>query len=372
MPQFFWQNEKWPKFYWSSGKVENLLSSSRLLQGRLIGQTLALGFTSSDEALQKLFVEEALHTAAIEGEQLDAEKVRSSVARRLGLPTVGLPVSTPPTDGLIDVLYDATVNFEQPLSAERLKGWQAALFPTGYSGLYKITAGEWRHTPIEVVSGPIGKEKTHFTAPPSTNLDDEMGQFLNWFNIDSKKIDGLLRAGIAHLYFVTIHPFEDGNGRIARAITDMALAQDEHHNSRHYSLSGQIMSERDAYYNILEQTQKGKGDITEWLLWFLVCFKHAIKYSEDLIANVLQKARFWKRHEGISLLPRQQKVINRLLDAGKSGFEGGLTNRKYAGIAHVSRATAFRDIEQLLALNILKLRQGGGRSTSYDLKWDDM
>jgi Fic family protein len=369
MSQFFWQNKKWPSFYWSSERLENLLSSSRLLQGRLIGQTLALGFTSSDEALQKLFVEEALHTSAIEGEKLDAEKVRSSVARRLGLPTAGLPASTPPTDGLIDVLYDATAHFERPLSADRLKGWQAALFPTGYSGLYKITAGEWRNTPLEVVSGPIGKEKAHFKAPPPDRLNDEMDRFLNWFNNDSKKVDGLLRAGIAHLYFVTIHPFEDGNGRIARAITDMALAQDEQNNSRYYSLSSQIMSERDAYYNILEQTQKGNGDITEWLIWFLTCFKRAMEYSEDLIANVLQKARFWKMHENTPLLPRQQKVINRLLDAGKGGFEGGLTNRKYAGIAHVSRATAFRDIEQLLSLNILTPRPGGGRSTSYDLKW---
>jgi Fic family protein len=298
--------------------------------------------------------------------QLNPDAVRSSVAKRLGLPAAGLQPSTPQTDGLVDLLLDATGMHDKPLTAERLKGWQTALFPDGYSGLVKIATGKWRHTPLEVVSGPIGKEKAHFTAPPPERLAAEMDRFVHWFNKESTTLDGLLRAAVAHLYFVTIHPFDDGNGRIARAITDMALAQDEKLRERPYSLSSRIMAERDGYYAELERTQKGNGDITGWLLWFLGCFQRALASSETVMENVARKARFWQRTGNLQLSSHQRKVINRLLDAGEE-FHGGLTTRKFAGIAHVSRATAFREIADLLDKGVLKQNPGRGRSTSYSL-----
>ncbi len=372
MSQYIWQLANWPEFTWSAQQLEVPLGRARFLQGRLLGKIHALGFGATDEVRQRFLVTEAVQTSAIEGVQVDPAAVRSSVARRLGLPTAGLPSPTPQTESLIDLLLDATVGYDQPITPERLKSWQAALFPTGYSGLGKIVVGDWRKRELQVVSGPIGKEKVYFQAPPPEILEEEMNHFCSWFGESLSNVDGLLWAGLAHLYFVTIHPFEDGNGRIARAITDMALAQDEKLANRFYSLSGQIMNERDEYYAILERTQKGNGEITEWLGWFLNCFQRTLERSENLLENVATKAQFWQRVGNIQLSEHQRKVINRLLDAGPGGFEGGLTTRKFAGIAHVSRATAYREIADLVAKGILRQNPGGGRSTSYDLNWEEL
>jgi len=367
---YVWQNTNWTEFRWKSDALVQPLGRARLCQGRLLSRVDALGLKFSKEARAEILIEEVVKTAAIEGQDLHRDSVRSSVARRLGLPTAGLPTTERAIDGLVDVMLDATANYNEPLTPERLMGWQAALFPTGYSGLRKIRAGQWRGPELmQVVSGPIGKEKVHFEALPADRIDREIRDFIQWWEKESKNTEGLLRAAIAHFWFVTIHPFEDGNGRIARAITDMALAQDEKLSSRFYSLSIRIMAERDEYYRVLERCQKGDGNITDWLLWFLECFERALEHSERLIAKVLAKARFWQQHGQTILNKRQLKVINRLLDAGPGGFEGGLTTRKYVAMAKVSRATAFREISDLVAKQILKQNPGKGRSVSYDLIW---
>ena len=278
--------------------------------------------------------------------------MRSSVARRLGLPTAGLPSkSDRQADGVVDILLDATLNHKEVLTTQRLFGWHAALFPTGYSGMHKIRVAFWRddhNGPMQVVSGPVGREKIHYQAPPATRLANAMNNFFRWWEKSLAEVDGLLRAAVGHLRFVAIHPFEDGNGRIARALTEMALAQDENLSTRYYSLSAQIMAERKAYYQILEHTNKGDGEITEWILWFLQCMSKAILNSDNLLANVLLKAHFWQRYAQIILKERQSNVINRLLEAGPGGFEGGLTNHKYAGMGHVSKATAQRELADLV------------------------
>jgi len=369
---YIWQNANWAEFTWNSDELVQPLGRTRLLQGGLLSKVDALGLKFSSEARAEILIEETVKTAAIEGQTLERDSVRSSVARRLGLPTAGLQPEDRAADGLVEVLMDATVNCDTPLATERLKAWQAALFPTGYSDLRKIRTGRWRGPePMQVVSGPVGKEKVHFEAPPAGRVEGEIRNFLRWWEKGSNDNEGVLRAAIAHFRFVTIHPFEDGNGRIARALTDMALAQDEKLGPRFYSLSTRIMAERDEYYRVLERCQKGDGDITEWLLWFLECFKRAIEHSETLISVVLAKARFWQRHGQTLLNERQRKVINRLLDAGPGGFEGGLTTRKYVSMAKVSRATAFREISDMVEKQLLKQNPGGGRSVSYDLEWPD-
>jgi Fic family protein len=260
------------------------------------------------------------------------------------------------------------------LTAERLFGWHAALFPTGYSGLHKIQVASWRddrNGPMNVVSGPIGRQIIHYEAPPADRLANEMNRFFCWWEESHNEMDGLFRAGMAHLWFVAVHPFEDGNGRVARALTEMALAQDENLSTRYYSLSSQIMAEREDYYGILERTNKGEGDLTDWMKWFLECMSRAMLSSNKLLSNVMLKARFWKHYAQTKLKERQSKVINRLLDAGPGGFEGGLTNRKYAGMTHVSRATAQRELADLVQKGVLRPNPGGGRSTSYDLCWDE-
>jgi len=269
------------------------------------------------------------------------------------------------------MLLDATEHYETPPTAARLKRWQAALFPTGYSGLRKIRTGQWRgpEQPMQVVSGAVGRERVHYEAPPGRRVDKEIKQFLSWWKASATREDGLLRSGLAHLYFVTIHPFEDGNGRIARALTEMALAQDERQPTRYYSLSSQIMEERNAYYRVLEANQKGDGDVTPWLEWYLACYTRAVERAERLIGDVLAKATFWQRHSQADLTRRQRKVLNRLLDAGKGGFQGGLTTRKYVAIAKVSRATAFREIADLLEKGLLTQNPARGRSVSYEVTW---
>jgi len=369
--KYIWQSHSWPKLTWDSDVLLSLLGRARLLQGSLLGRVKRLGFQLGEEAQADILTEEAIKTAAIEGERLNPQMVRSSVARHLGLREAGLIATTRSVDGLVEVILDATQKYNKPLSTERLKGWHAALFPSGYSGLHKIRVGQWRgKEPMQVVSGPMGKERIHFEAPAGERVDAEMRQFLRWWEASRKETDGILRAGLAHLYFVTIHPFEDGNGRIARALTDMALAQDEKLNVRYYSLSSQIMEERKGYYDILEKTTKSDSmDVTKWLVWFLECFERAIQRSDKIIGNVLGKADFWQEHAQTGLNERQKKVLNRMLEAGAGGFEGGLTTRKYVSIVKVSRATAFREIADLLDKEILRQLPGKGRSVHYDLIW---
>jgi Fic family protein len=373
--RYIWQFPTWPEFRWDSTVLLKLLGDCRFQQGSLLAQMRELGFELQQQARAEVLIEEALKTSEIEGVRLDMRAVRSSVARRLGLPSAGMPeVNNSLADGVVEILLDATQNHGRKLIAGRLFGWHAALFPTGYSGIHKIRVAAWRDDrqgPMQVVSGPIGREKVHYQAPPADRLKDEMKRFFRWWHKSRNEMDGILRAGVAHLWFVAVHPFDDGNGRIARTLTDMALAQDENLATRCYSLSSQIMAERDAYYKILERTNKQDGDITEWLRWFLTSMSRAVLNSNRLLSSVMQKARFWKRHAQTDLNNRQRKALNRLLDAGPGGFEGGLSNRKYAGMTHVSRATAQRELADLVKKGILRQNPAGGRSASYSLVRDE-
>ena len=317
---YVWQRRGWPRWRWDASRLLAPLSRARLSQGKLLGKVAGLGFELGLEVRAEVLADETLQTAAIEGQRLSPESVRSSVARRLGLPTAGLRPIERSVDGLVQMLLDATTRHELPLTAERLKGWQAALFPTGYSGLRPIRVGAWRRGPMQVVSGPMGREQEHFEAPPADRLEVEVTRFLEWFAASRGAVDGLLRAGLAHLWLVTIHPFEDGNGRVARAVADMALAQDEASATRLYAMSAQIDAERDDYYAILERTQRGDLDSTEWLSWFLQCLERAVGGSHTHVEQALSKARFWQAHLALELSERQRKAINRLLDAGREGF----------------------------------------------------
>ena len=329
--KYIWQIKSWPNLKWDSAKLLKPLGNIRFSQGSLISQIKELGFEIQQTVRADVLVEEALKTSAIEGEKLDPDAVRSSVGRRLGLPDAGLKViRDQKAEGLVEILLDATINYSKKMTLERIWGWHAALFPTGYSGMVKISVGQWRDYvkgPMQVVSGPIGQEKVHFEAPPAKKLDKEMQAFISWINTEDQ-LDGIIRAGLAHIWFVTIHPFDDGNGRIARTLTDMLLARDENNPKRFYSLSSQIMAERSEYYEILKSTQAGTGDITEWLKWFLECMNRAILNSNTLLKKVMTKARFWHEFAQIRLHERQTKVINRLLDAGTHGFEVGLKSKK--------------------------------------------
>ena len=370
--KYIWQTKSWPGLKWDSDKLLKPLGDIRFNQGSLITQIKELGFEIQQTARADVLVEEALKTSAIEGEKLDPDAVRSSVGRKLGLPDAGLKeVRDQKAEGLVEILLDATINHSKKMTFERIWSWHAALFPTGYSGMLKISVGRWRDDnkgPMQVVSGPIGQEKVHFEAPPAKKLDKEMQTFISWIN-ETSELDGIIRAGLVHIWFVTIHPFDDGNGRIARTLTDMLLARDENNPKRFYSLSSQIMAERNDYYEILKSTQAGTGDITDWLKWFLACMNRAILNSNTLLKKVMTKARFWQEFAQTRLHERQTKVINQMLDAGAHGFEGGLKNKKYMGIAHTSRATAQRELADLVNKGILIKMPGGGRSSSYDLDW---
>ena len=373
--QYIWQQPSWQEFRWDNAALLKEIGICRFQQGSLLTQMRDLGFDVRQQARAEVLIEEALKTSEIEGERLDPNAVRSSVAQRPGLPTAGMvSIKNQQADGVVQILLDATQNFRRALTPERLFGWHAALFPTGYSGMHKIKVASWRddrNGPMKVVSGPIGREIIHYQAPPAERLADEMDRFFCWWEDSREEMDGILRGGMAHLWFVAVHPFEDGNGRVARALTEMALAQDENLSTRYYSLSSQIMTEREDYYRILERTNKGEGDITDWMKWFLECMSRAILSSNKLLASVMLKARFWKHYARTNVKERQSKVLNRLLDAGPGGFEGGLTNRKYAGMTHVSRATAQRELADLVQKGVLRPNPGGGRSTSYDLCWDE-
>ena len=323
-----------------------------------------LGFNLRAEAVLQSLTEEVLKTSEIEGEKLDRSQVRSSIARRLGLDIGGLTRADRSVEGIVEMMLDATQKFDSALTVDRLFGWHASLFPTGRSGMNKIRVGKWRDDcsgPMQVISGPIGKSKIHYQAPEASLLNQEMKAFLEWFN-SKKRLDAVLKAAIAHLWFVTIHPFEDGNGRIARAVADMALARSEKSPQRFYSMSAQISLERKDYYRILETTQKGNLDITEWLEWFLDCLGRAFEGAEAILVSVLKKTRFWEAHNEEDFNARQRKVLNRLLD----GFDGKLTSSKWATLAKCSQDTAHRDIDDLVKRKIF-LRTGGGRSTSYSL-----
>jgi Fic family protein len=343
------------------------LSAASDRRGRLFGQLDALGFAREQQA--EALVEEAVTTSAIEGARLSRDAVRSSVAWRLGLDQAGL-VSVPrDVDGVVELLLDATTGYQRPLTAERLCGWQAALFPTGYSGLSRIVVGAWRTGPMQVVSGAMGKQRVHFEAPPADRIPAEMDGFLNWWAGESTRLSAMVRAAVAHLRFETVHPFEDGNGRVGRALIDMALAQGEREPRRFYSLSAQIHEERADYYRALEQAQRGDGEITGWIVWFLGCVARALDRSQVTMRAAVDKGRFWRRIAEHPLNDRQRKVVNRLLELGRGGFEGGLTNRKYRGLTKAPKATAIRDLADLLQRGII-VRDGSGRSTRYHLNWD--
>jgi Fic family protein len=360
------ERKDWPEFRWNREKLAGLLAEARHHQGRLLGRMEALGFPLREEATLQTLTQDVVKTSEIEGERLDAVQVRSSLARRMGLDIGALPPVDRNVEGIVEVMLDATRNHTAPLTKERLFGWHAALFPTGRSGMRRITAGAWRTKKsgaMQVVSGPIGRERVHFEAPSHDRLRKEMARFIKWFNTPPDA-DPVIKSALAHFWFVTIHPFEDGNGRIARAIADMMLARSEGTSQRFYSMSSQIQLERNAYYDVLEHSQKGPLDITSWMEWFLNCLNRAIAASEKTLEAVLVKARFWKAHAGESMNDRQRKVINRLLD----GFEGKLTSSKWAKLAKCSQDTALRDIDDLLDRRILSRDQAGGRSTSYTLK----
>jgi len=362
---YIWEKHGWPGLHWDAEKLSPLLARVSREQGRLLGKMEGLGFALRSEAHLQTLTEDVVKSSEIEGEKLDSAQVRSSIARRLGMDVGGTVPADRNVEGVVEMMLDATGNYAQVLDAERLFGWHAALFPTGRSGMRKITAGDWRDDrdgPMQVVSGPIGREKVHYEAPAALRVPEEMEKFLGWFAAPGD-LDPLLTAGLAHLWFVTIHPFEDGNGRIARAIADMALARTENTGQRFYSMSAQIRRERDDYYRVLERTQKGALDVTGWQDWFLTCLGRAIEGANGTLGAVMDKARFWRRYATESLNERQVKVLNKLMD----GFEGKLTSSKWAKIADCSQDTAYRDILDLVERGALQKDPGGGRSTSYSL-----
>ena len=367
--KYIWQLKNWRDFKYDDAAVLKPLAALRMAQGKLLGRVAGLDIGLGIDAQASILVEEAVRTAEIEGQQLNRAAVRSSVAVKLGLPK-GVGALDRNAEGLVGVLLDAVRFYDKPLTQVRLNGWQASLFPTGYSGLRKIRAGKLRgDEAMQIVSGPLGKEKVHYEALPRESLDEEMRIFLKWWQASAGRMDGMLRAARAHLHFLTIHPYEDGNGRLARAITDMALAQDEKIKVRYYSISSEIVRQRAAYYKILEDVQNCRADVTAWYLWFIQCIHTAIEASGKMIAGVLLRHDFWNKHAQTMMTDRQKKVINRILEAGPGNFEGGLTTRKYVQIAGVSRATAFREIADLLEKNILRRLSGSGRSVHYDLIW---
>ena len=359
---YMYQHENWTDFKWNNDKLLSLLANVRHLQGRLLGQMENLGFKLQEEAVLSTLTLDVLKSSEIEGEILNKDQVRSSIARRLGLEVSGLVDSPRNVDGVVEMMLDATQNYTLPITDERLFGWHAALFPTGYSGMYKIEVAKYRSGDMQVVSGAMGKEKVHYEAPKANVVEAEMNHFLKWFN-NGSEIDSVLKAAVAHFWFITIHPFDDGNGRIARAITDMQLSRSDKSSQRFYSMSNQILTERKMYYEILEKTQHSNGDITEWLEWFLSCLERALINSSKVLEDVIVKARFWEQHSQTHINDRQRLMLNKLFD----GFEGKLTSSKWAKIAKCSQDTAIRDIQDLIGKGILQKEAQGGRSTNYEL-----
>jgi Fic family protein len=365
MIRYIYERSDWPEFRWDQKALEAPLAAVRHRQGRLIGRMEGLGFALRKEAVLRTLTLDVLKSSEIEGEILNPEQVRSSVARRLGMDVAGVAPADRTVEGVVEMMLDATQHFDNPLTAERLFGWHGALFPTGRSGLKRIGVGMWRDDsggPMQVVSGPIGRERVHYQAVAADRVDAEMTAFIDWVN-EPTDTDPVLSAAIAHLWFVTIHPFDDGNGRIARAVADWALARSERSAQRFYSMSAQIRHDRDAYYDVLEKTQKDTLDITSWLKWFLGCLDRAFDGTEDTLSAVFRKARFWEKNAVASVSDRQRLILNKMLD----GFEGKLTSSKWAKLTKCSQDTAHRDILDLVERGILMRDSAGGRSTSYFL-----
>ncbi|MDY6242022.1 MAG: Fic family protein [Prevotella sp.] len=366
MEQYIWQHEGWPRMTWAEEAFSGLLAEVNMLRGKLMGVISMFSFQEQNDTVLDAMSQEIVHSAKIEGQELDHDSVRSSVARQLGLSYGGLPVPDHFTEGVVQVMIDATQHYDRPLDAERLFNWHAALFPTGRSGMYKITVGAWRCEggAMQVVSGPMGHEQVHYEAPDNKAVPVMMNQFLSWVNATDDNIDPLVKAAVAHLWFVTIHPFDDGNGRLCRTITEMLLSRADQTRQRYYSLSSVFLSNRKEYYNHLEQAQKGNLDVTVWIDWFLRQLKEALLASLAKTEHVKAKRIFWDRHREVSFNDRQRKVINMLLN----GFEGKLTSSKWYKINHCSQDTANRDINDLIHKGVLVREPGSGRSTAYELR----
>jgi len=362
MAKYIYQYSNWPNFTWDEKEIQVLLGKLRHLQGKIFGQISALGFSIREDTMLSTLTLDVLKSSEIEGEILNYEQVRSSIARKLGLDYAGMVYSDRYIDGVVEMMLDATQNYLQPLNDERLFGWHAALFPTGRSGMHKINTGCYREDEMQVVSGPMGNEKVHFQAPPPSQVKHEMDEFLNWLN-GNTQLDMVIKSAIAHFWFIIIHPFDDGNGRIARAISDLLLARSDNNSQRFYSLSNQILQERKVYYAVLQKSQHSDGNITEWLTWFLNCLFRALENTGKAIEKVLDKAEFWDKHKETLLNSRQRLMLNKLLD----GFEGKLKSSKWAKITKCSADTALRDIKDLMEKGILKQEISGGRSTNYIL-----
>lgn len=364
MTKYIWQQEKWPHMTWNSESLSSILAEVNLLRGKLLGRAAMFGFETQSHSMLESLTQEIVHSAMIEGEDLNRDSVRSSVAMQLGLPYEGLPAPDNYTEGVVQIMMDAVLHYDSPVDTERLFSWHGALFPTGRSGLYKITVANWRQgkETMQVVSGPLGHQKVHYEAPDSQDIPQMMDDLLHWID-EEKNIDPLAKAAVVHLWFVTIHPFDDGNGRLCRTLTELLLSRADKTSQRYYSLSSEILNHRKAYYDHLEHTQKGDLDITPWIKWFLETLKSAIETALTKTENVVRKTRFWEKHRAIALNDRQRKVLNMLLD----GFEGKLNSSKWYKINHCSQDTANRDIKDLISKGILRSTGEGGRSTNYEI-----
>lgn len=362
MAKYIYQYPNWPKFTWEESEIQVILGKVRHAQGKLMGQMSAMGFDVKVESQLTNLTIDVLKSSEIEGETLNIEQVRSSIARRLGMEYIGMVHSSRDVEGVVEMLLDATQNYTLELNEDRLYGWHAALFPTGRSGMLKIDAGYYRRGEMQVVSGPMGKEKVHFEAPSAEKVKAEMDAFLDWFN-NNTNIDLVLKSAIAHFWFIIIHPFDDGNGRIARAISDILLSRSDNSSQRFYSLSSQIMTERKTYYKVLQKAQHSNGDITEWLKWYLNCLYSALRFTEGEMEKVLYKTAFWDKFKETPFNNRQRLMLNKILD----GFDGKLKSSKWAKISKCSPDTALRDIKDLIEKDILKQEDSGGRSTNYEL-----
>ena len=362
MAKYIYQYSNWPHFTWNDQEIQALLGRVRYLQGKLLGQMSSVGFSLKEETLLTTLTLDVLKSSEIEGEILNYEQVRSSIARQLGLEYVGMVYSSRNIEGVVEMLLDATQNYTQPLSEERLFGWHAALFPSGFSGLYKIEVAKYRSGDMQVVSGAMGKEKIHYESPKPELVEAEMNQFLKWFN-EEDKLDLVLKSAIAHFWFIIIHPFDDGNGRMARALSDLLLSRSDDTSQRFYSLSNQILNERKIYYKVLQKIQSSSGDITEWLVWYLSCLYRALQSTESTLRKVMLKFDFWDKYGEMGFNSRQCLMLNKLLD----GFDGKLTSSKWAKITKCSQDTAIRDIQNLIDNAILRKEAQGGRSTNYEL-----
>lgn len=362
MEKYIYEYSNWTNFCWEDKAINVAFGEVRLMQGKIIGQMNALGFSAKEETTLTVLTLDVVKSSEIEGELLNYEQVRSSIARRLGINTAGLVPSSRHIEGVVEMMLDATQRYTLPLTEKRLFGWHAALFPTGHSGPYAIEVGRYRTGEMQVVSGAMGKEKVHYEAVKPELVKQEMDKFLDWFNQENR-LDPVLKAAIAHFWFIIIHPFDDGNGRMGRAITDMLLARAEGSGDRFYSMSSQILAERKRYYEVLQKVQHSSGDITEWLDWFLNCLKNAMLSTENTTQKILRKAEFWKLHEHTPINERQRLIINKLFD----NFEGKLQTSKWAKIAKTSNDTALRDIKDLVKKGILKQTDEKGRNASYEL-----